>query len=145
MYRLKNWSIRRSGSEWTAPELRSPILQGNVYGNPNFPDGAYITSSAIKKIDKTPGSAIVHTRSGSEYIIHATDVDPAYESLFPNAFGRLNFCHGCIGGNSNQQTKATPVPPSPDSSHQARQHQSYTPLQSRKDHLAHPLHPPAPI
>jgi hypothetical protein len=37
--KLENWSITTEQDPYLAPELKRNYLQGNVYGNSNWPDG----------------------------------------------------------------------------------------------------------
>ena len=84
--RLENWSVGFIGDQYTAPELRVSILQGNVYNHPNparHPDGKSISTSPI--IGKRNRKIV--TKSGTEY--HLGKVDPNYEKLFPGARARV--------------------------------------------------------
>jgi len=45
---MQNWSVTRSyATPYTAPELVSHYLCGEVYGHPRFEDGSIITSSRM--------------------------------------------------------------------------------------------------
>jgi len=81
--RLENWSVGSNASSYTAPELVSLRLHGNVYGHPRFDEGEEVTTSAIDKID---GDVVV-TRSGSRYELG--EVDPEYEKIYPDAKAKL--------------------------------------------------------
>lgn len=59
-------------------------LQGNVYGNPKFPDGNSVMTSEVESL--THNNEVV-TLSGSVYELG--EPDPLYEQLFPNAKERL--------------------------------------------------------
>ena len=83
MKRLENWSIILKGNPYTAPELMTKHLHGNVYNHPKFLDGTEITTTEIKWI----GLTTIITASGSEYEIGA--VNPEYEAAYPNAYARL--------------------------------------------------------
>jgi hypothetical protein len=48
--RIEDWSIVQSGDAYTAPELRSSLLVGKVFGHPNFRPGEKVTSSPIRQI-----------------------------------------------------------------------------------------------
>ena len=82
--RIEFWSvITTNANPYAAPELISPRLQGRVYGHPRIKDGEYVSTSTIIGVK----NGLVLTRSGSEYQLG--EVDPDYESAFPNAKERL--------------------------------------------------------
>lgn len=87
--KLKNWSVFGAGNEFLAPELKTPHLQGNVYGNYRFPDGTYVNTSRIVGIEDKGTHKEVTTASGSVYELHKEDVDPAAERQFPGYYERL--------------------------------------------------------
>lgn len=87
--KLKNWSVFSKGSEFLPPELQSPHLQGNVYGNDKFPDGAYVHTSRIVSIEDKEAHKEATTASGSIYELYKEDVDPAAERQFPGYYERL--------------------------------------------------------
>ena len=95
-YKLENWSVCSTGDMYTPPELRRPVLQGQVYGHPNFEDGAPLTSSYIVKME----GELVVTRSGSKYELGT--VDPEWEKAFPNAAERFK---SSFDENGNMKTK----------------------------------------
>lgn len=78
MLRLENWSVV-AGAE------QCKCFIGNVYGHPNFEDGASGHTSVIEKINSE--NETVETYSGSVYTLG--EVDPEYEAQFPNARERL--------------------------------------------------------
>lgn len=81
---LKNWAVASKGKDqYTPPELWVPVLVGNTYGHPKFPEGHEITTSHIK--GKRDGCVVTH--SGSEYEL--LDIDPNYEKLYPDAREKL--------------------------------------------------------
>ena len=80
---LKNWSLVFR-DPYCAPELQKPALHGKVYGHRRFLDGSSITTSTVVGITE---DGKIKTYSGSEYELG--DVDPRYESMFPNAKDRL--------------------------------------------------------
>lgn len=49
------------------PELQSPHLHGNVYGNERFPDGTYVHTSRIIGIEDKGTHKAATTASGSIY------------------------------------------------------------------------------
>lgn len=75
--RLENWSTCGYNQ-----------LQGEVFGNPKFPDGQLIITSAVKAID----GEIVISSSGSHYELGT--VDPKYEAAFPEARYRFFLSRG---------------------------------------------------
>lgn len=81
--RLEKWSVVSSATGYTAPELVTLQLHGNVYGHQRFPQGKEVTTSAIDKID---GNTVV-TRSGSRYELGEIDLE--YEKLYPDAKAKL--------------------------------------------------------
>ncbi len=85
--RLENWALCYQGDQYTAPELRKPILSGNVFNHPlattRHPDGKFIVTSTI--IGKRGRKVI--TKSGTEYLLGK--VNPDYEKQFPNARQRV--------------------------------------------------------
>lgn len=82
--RLENWSfIVRSGDPYTAPELISGQLAGNVYNHPRFKDGEPVVTSLVVKEE----NGKVVTYSGSRYELG--EPNPAYEQQFPDAKNRL--------------------------------------------------------
>ena len=88
--RLKNWSIYSVPlNDFAAPELSKFYLQGNVYGNPKFQDGSFVTTSRIIEIKDMVDYKIGITRSGSKYELHKEDVDKECEEQFPNYYDRL--------------------------------------------------------
>lgn len=87
--KLKNWSVFSKGSDFLPPELQSPHLQGNVYGNERFPDGTYVHTSRIVSIEDKGTHKEATTASGSVYELHKEDVDPAAERQFLGYYERL--------------------------------------------------------
>lgn len=87
--KLKNWSVFRRGNPFSPPELQSPHLQGNVYGNERFPDGAHVNTSRIVTIEDKGTHKEATTASGSVYELYKDDVDPAAERQFPGYYERL--------------------------------------------------------
>ncbi len=75
VYRLRNWSTcgGANANPYAAPEQLSLHLQGEVYGNPNFPDGDHIITSAVDSSERR----LVTTRSGSKYLLDG-DPDPMF-------------------------------------------------------------------
>jgi hypothetical protein len=65
--KIQNWAMVFSGNDYTAPEVQTQIIQGDVYGNPNFPDGTFIHTSIIIQMDIKRRYVI--TRSGSKYYL----------------------------------------------------------------------------
>lgn len=51
MYKLENWSIGTNADAYTAPELITPALFGEVYGNPKFEDGELVRVSRVIKVE----------------------------------------------------------------------------------------------
>lgn len=92
--KLKNWSVFSKGSEFLPPELQSPHLQGDVYGNDKFPDGTYVHTSRIIGIEDKGTHKEVTTASGSVYELHKEDVDPVAEQQFPGYYERLKMEDG---------------------------------------------------
>lgn len=87
---LHNWSIvsPESANPYTAPELITQHLNGDVSGHHAFEDGKNITTSPIRDCDVKPdGTILVATKSGSKYELG----EPAasYEAAFPGAKQRL--------------------------------------------------------
>ena len=94
---LENWCIVEDESDpFQAPELRWPLLQGNVYGSDKFPDGKLI---AMGRPVSRQGDAVV-TASGSVYELGA--VDPRYEASFPGAKQRLLNSLDLLNGANNE-------------------------------------------
>ena len=88
MITLKNWCV--GGDNWTAPECRAYHLYGEVYGHPNFEDGASVKTSRIVAIEDKGDHKEVSTGSGSVYVLYKDDVNPEYEKEYPNAYERLS-------------------------------------------------------
>lgn len=82
-WRLENWSLMATGDCYTAPELRSRSLHGQVYNHPNFPAGHWILTSTVLSVEKER----VVTKSGSRYMLGQPEA--MYEALFPGARDRL--------------------------------------------------------
>jgi hypothetical protein len=76
-------------SDFSAPELNKFYLQGDVYGNPKFPDGSFVSTSRIIDIKDMGEYKIGITRSGSEYELHKEDVSTECEKQFPNYYDRF--------------------------------------------------------
>ena len=89
MARLKNWSVFSDGDNFTAPELWTKRLQGNVYGHPRFKDGDPVNTSGIIEIIDKGTHKEVKTQSGSVYELYKVDIDPECEKQFPNYYERL--------------------------------------------------------
>ena len=90
MIRLKNWSVFTKGyNGFTAPELLSYHLQGNVHGHPNFNDGDYINTSRIVDLVDKGDHKEAYTRSGSVYWLYKEDVDLECEKMYPNYYERF--------------------------------------------------------
>ncbi|MCL2215797.1 MAG: hypothetical protein FWB91_02125 [Defluviitaleaceae bacterium] len=88
--KMKNWSIALSGDNFTAPELRRKVLQGNIYDDQagRFPDGSAVTTSPIVDIVHHTHFKSIFTRS-TRYDMYPHDIDPEYEKAFPGAYKRL--------------------------------------------------------
>lgn len=65
MVRIENWHVSMVGDIYTPPECYVPILCGQVYGHPRFPDGDDINTSDIVNVNGRE----VTTRSGTLYIL----------------------------------------------------------------------------
>lgn len=90
MIRLKNWSMYTEGDNgFTAPELLSYHLQGNVYGHSRFDDGVYVNTSSIVDVVDKGDHKEAYTRSGSVYCLYKEDVDPECEKMYPNYYERF--------------------------------------------------------
>jgi hypothetical protein len=88
--KLKNWSVYGIPlNDFAAPELSKFYLQGNVYGNPKFPDGSFISTSRLLEIKDMGCCKIGVTRSESEYELYKEDVSVECEKQFPNYYDRL--------------------------------------------------------
>lgn len=75
MFALKKWKLDDYGDQ--------VIARGKCYGNPRFPEGRYIHTSAIVKteISKESEQLILTTYSGSSYRLDYAELDEeAYES-----------------------------------------------------------------
>lgn len=87
---LKNWSLTcRSVDHYKAPELQVIALQGEVYGDPRFPDGTFITTTRVVDVVDYGDYKIAKTRSGSEYRLTKENVNPAAAERFPGYFEKL--------------------------------------------------------
>lgn len=87
---FKNWSVYSVlKNEFQMPELGAKYLQGNVYGNPRFPDGSFIHSSPIDDILDCGDHKEIVTRTGSRYLIYPEDVNPEAEKAYPRYYDRL--------------------------------------------------------
>lgn len=73
--RLENWVVGMPDGHQR--------LNGDVFGDPRFQDGATITTSPISHV----ANGRVVTMSGSEYELGAPRKD--YEAMFPNCKHRL--------------------------------------------------------
>lgn len=90
MIRIKNWSVfSMNDNGFTAPELISFHLQGDVYGHPRFDDGVPISTSRITDLKDCGDHKEAITKSGSVYCLYPEDVDPMAEKQFPNYYERL--------------------------------------------------------
>lgn len=83
--KIENWSVTLVGpiDPYKPPEAHKQAISGNVYGNPKFPEGCFVTTSSIKRVL----SDGVITKSGSFYELG--EIDPEYEKLYPNARERF--------------------------------------------------------
>lgn len=91
MPELKKWSIFVvSKSEFQAPELGVPHLQGEIFGDSRFPDGTHVNTSRLVGIADRGDFKKATTRSGTEYTLRENEVDPECEKQFPNYYQRLN-------------------------------------------------------
>jgi len=64
MPKLQNWRTTRRGyNDFTPPECRESVLEGEVFDHPTFPDGSKIVTSPI---EKTEGRKVL-TKTGSTY------------------------------------------------------------------------------
>ena len=85
---LKNWRLLTAPcSEYTPPELRDTLINGDVYNHPKHEDGTFVTTSYIVSIDKE--NKTITTHSGSVYSISKNDVCSEYEEAYPNAYERI--------------------------------------------------------
>ena len=88
--KLKDWSVTSDVDvRFTPPEFMHYHLQGRVYGNPSFEDGASIITSRIVKINDKGTHKEAITRSGSVYELYKEDVDKGAEKKYPNYYERL--------------------------------------------------------
>jgi hypothetical protein len=71
--RIENWSVGEDADPYTPPECKRPLLQGEVFGHPSFPDGTFIRTSSI--VSASPDGTLVRTRN-NEYVLGA--VQPEY-------------------------------------------------------------------
>lgn len=63
---ITNWLAKNGGLVLPSELARGNIrIYGNVYGNPNFPDGEYIQTGVIVSYN----DGVVRTASGSEYTL----------------------------------------------------------------------------
>ena len=70
MSRLENWSIiSYDDSPYLAPELRTTMLQGEIYNDENnrFEDGTFISTSRLLVLNLEEGYGL--TLSGTRYIL----------------------------------------------------------------------------
>lgn len=81
---LSPWAVVTPADPYIAPECRVPLLSGDAFGHPRFPDGKNITTSAVIGKDAQDN---VLTKSGSVYQLG--DPATAYAEAFPNARQRL--------------------------------------------------------
>ena len=63
--RIENWRVIGTEDPYCPPERMSLSISGEVYGNPEFPDGLGVTTSYVKSIN---GSQVT-THSGSVYTL----------------------------------------------------------------------------
>jgi hypothetical protein len=85
--RIENWGIvSLDFNPYQPPEAQAKGLAGTVFGHPEFPDGADITTSAIQGVRTEGDHIFVQTRS-REYLLGV--VNPAYEEQYPNARQRV--------------------------------------------------------
>lgn len=84
--RIENWlKYTHVDDCWTPPELGSQVLHGQVFGHPSFEDGERVHTSNLEGWDEEHQAVVTH--SGRRYILG--QVDPEYETKFPNAKERL--------------------------------------------------------
>jgi len=70
MSRLENWSVvDYDDSPYLAPELRTTMLQGEIYNDENnrFEDGTFISTSRLLVLNLEEGYGL--TLSGTRYIL----------------------------------------------------------------------------
>lgn len=72
--KIENWSViclnmLEGVNVYLPPEAYKLQLQGNVYGHPNFPDGDYLHTSNIVKVE----GRTVTTHSGNVYELGKID------------------------------------------------------------------------
>jgi len=82
---IENWfvTVGNDVTPYTAPEMMSKSLHGNVYGHPLFDDGEEITTSSIEGAQ----GGRVRTRSGSVYELG--DPHPDYLKAYPDCKQKL--------------------------------------------------------
>lgn len=81
---LSPWAVVSPADPYTAPECRVPLLSGDAFGHPRFPDGKNITTSTPIGKDAKDN---IHTKSGSVYQLG--DPATAYAEQFPDCRRRL--------------------------------------------------------
>jgi hypothetical protein len=87
---LKNWFVKTiTRNVFQAPELGVSVLNGDVYGHPTFPDGAFIHTSPIVQIEDMGDHKDVITKSGSRYSLFPEDVLLDAEREYPGYYQRL--------------------------------------------------------
>lgn len=88
---LRNWSVfLHNRNEYQAPELGSPRLQGEVYGNIKFKNGTFINTSAIVSIEDIGDYKVARTRSGSRYILYKEDILKECLEKYPDYYEKLS-------------------------------------------------------
>jgi hypothetical protein len=81
---LENWAVVWDDiSPYSAPEIRSPRIKGDVYGHSLWKDGDCITTTSPVSRKGT----VIRTKSGSYYQLGK--VHPRYEESFGDALNRV--------------------------------------------------------
>ena len=70
---IKNWNILTTGTEYTAPECRSKLICGQIYGDSRFVDGKRIITSTVKRIEDL-GDIIIAKTESSKYLLQKSEM-----------------------------------------------------------------------
>ena len=84
---IENWSVvTRFADPYTAPESRTTVLQGVVFGHPLLPDGKGVTTSLVLSFDLV--GRIAQTKNTT---YHLGEPEPQYAEQFADMFTKAGW------------------------------------------------------
>lgn len=84
--KIKSWSVFLEEDHYPTSSYK---LQGFVYGHPKISDGMFMYSEDTVSIIDKGTHKVVKTQDGLVYELYKEEVNPKYETQFPNSYEKL--------------------------------------------------------